>query len=370
MIRKNSKLFIRNIITLLSVLLLVLLFSACNNIDKEGPATAIVSIKLNHSQSSSRMARVSTSFTAGVDTELIALVPDNSTFSQEYLSLENLYQFALTDLSTDTVSLTVPLDTGIKLYSYAYFGEIFTLNELQSTARQADQFGNTSSFTISTGDTSKEVFLKYFGTESSLDTTLLAHYAFEGNLNDESSYKRHLTEVGSYITYSTTNNQSNKSGQAALFNGTNTYAYTDNITVGDNFTIAFWANPDSSNMGTWDSAFSTGDSTSRGRFQIDYSGSNQIRFYVAGDTLFADLNADVWNHIVITKTDSTDNKTVSLYTDGSLQDSGTQLTTLWDKIKVGLNRSGGGYWKGYIDELKIYDRTLTATEVSTLFDSY
>ena len=363
--------FIRNIIISLSVLLIVVLFYACRKLDKEGPATATVSIVLSHSQSTSRMARVSTSFNAGTDTELIALVPDNTTFNQKYLSLENRYQFALTDLSTDTVSLTVPLDTGIKLYSYAYFDEKFTLSELENTATQAEQFGETSSFTISSSDTSKNVSLKYFGTESTLDTTLLAHYAFEGNLNDESSYNRDLTENnGSEITYSTADNQSNKSGQAAWFNGNNTYAYTDNITVGDNFTIAFWANPDSSNMGTWDSAFSTGDSTSSGRFQIDYSGSNQIRFNVAGDTLFADLNADVWNHIVITKTDSTDNKTVSLYTDGSLQDSGTQLTTLWDKIKVGLNRSGGGYWKGYIDELKIYDRTLTGTEVSTLYESY
>ena len=65
MIRKNSKLFIRNIIPLFSVLLLVLLLSACNNIDKAGPATAIVSIKLNHSQLSSKMAVVRTSFTAG-----------------------------------------------------------------------------------------------------------------------------------------------------------------------------------------------------------------------------------------------------------------------------------------------------------------
>ena len=361
--------FMRKFIILLSILLFVLLFYACRKLDKEGPATAIVSIKLGHSLSSSRTARVSTSFTAGLDTELIALVPDNITFSQEYLSLENLYQFALTDLSTDTVSLTVPLDTGIMLYSYAYFDEIFTISELQSTARQADQFGKTSSFTIASGDTSKEVSLNYFGTESSLDTTVLAHYAFEGNLIDESSYIRDLTGSSS-ITYSGTDNQSNKSGQAAWFNGSNTYAYTDNITVGDNFTIAFWTNPDSSDMGTWDSAFSTGDSTSSGRFQIDYSGSNKIRFNVAGDTLTADLNADVWNHIVITKTDSTDDKTVRLYTDGSIQDSGTQLTTLWDKIKVGLNRNGGGYWKGYIDELKIYNRTLTATEVSTLYESY
>jgi hypothetical protein len=269
--------------------------------------------------------------------------------------------------------LTVPLDTEIKLYSYAYFGENFTLNELQSTARQADQFGNTSSFTISTGDTSKEVFLKYFGTVSSLDTTLLAHYAFEGNLNDESSYKRHLTEVGSYITYSTTNNQSNKSGQAALFNGTNTYAYTDNITVGDNFTIAFWIKPDSSNMGQYASVMSTGNNnTSDGRFQIDYSGAEKLRFNVADGDIKADLDNNIWNHFVITRSDNgtVDNR-VCLYKNGSSSSTcDGPFPTRWDLLKVGQNRNNFQYWKGYIDELKIYNRTLTGTEVSTLYESY
>jgi len=154
--------FIRNFITLLSVLLVVLLFSSCRKLDKEGPATATVSIKVNHSRSSSRMAGTITSFTAAVDTELIALVPDNTTFNQQYLSLENRYQFALTDLSNDTVTLTVPLDTGIKIYSYAYIGDSYTLSELKNTAIRAEQFGETNSFTISSGDTSKEVSLKYF----------------------------------------------------------------------------------------------------------------------------------------------------------------------------------------------------------------
>ena len=173
--------FIRNFITLLSVLLVVLLFSSCRKLDKEGPATATVSIKVNHSRSSSRMTGISRSFTTAEDTELIALVTDNTTFNQQYLSLENRYQFALTDLSTDTVTLTVPLDTGIKLYSYAYFGDDFTLSELEDTATQAQEFGETRSFTISTGDTSAEVSLKYFyrqmggsiqGTELSLSTAV------------------------------------------------------------------------------------------------------------------------------------------------------------------------------------------------------
>jgi hypothetical protein len=213
-----------------------------------------------------------------------------------------------------------------------------------------------------------------FTTESSPDTTLLAHYAFEGNLNDNSSYNRHLTEDnGSNITYSAADNQSNKSGQAALFNGTNTYAYTDNITVGDNFTIAFWTNPDSPNMGQWDSALSTGDSTNSGIFQIDFNTNDNgsIRFCAGNCYISTTLDSNEWNHIVLTKSDnSTDNKKIRLYKNGVLKTYTYPIITLWDKIKVGLNRTGGGYWNGYIDELKIYNRTFSAQEVLDLYESY
>ena len=206
---------------------------------------------------------------------------------------------------------------------------------------------------------------------ATIDSTLLAHYAFEGNLNDSSSYDRHLTEVGSNITYSAADNQSNKSGRAALFNGSNTYAYTTDITLSDNFTVAFWTKPDSPNMARWDSAFSTGDANTNGRFQIDYK-NNQIRFSATTEAqLEADLNSNQWNHIVITKSDnSTDDKTVRMYTGGSLRDNASGVTTLWNKIKIGLNRGDHNHWDGYIDEVIIYNRTLSTQEVLDLYECY
>jgi hypothetical protein len=206
---------------------------------------------------------------------------------------------------------------------------------------------------------------------------LLAHYAFEGNLNDHSSNNRNLTPAaGSNITYSAADNQSNKSGRAALFNGSNTHAYTDNITLSDNFTVAFWTKPDSDNnkMEQWDSALSTGDDTDDGKFQIDFNDGN-IRFCTAsgveGCKLSATLNEDVWNHIVITKTHGNgENKKVSMYTGGSLRDNESGITTHWDKIKIGINRSGAGYWNGYLDEVKIYNRTFSAQEVLDLYECY
>jgi hypothetical protein len=211
-------------------------------------------------------------------------------------------------------------------------------------------------------------------TNDTIDTTLLAHYAFEGNLFDNSSYNRDLTEDnGSNITYTAADNHTNKSGRAALFNGTNTYAYTDNITLSDNFTVAFWTKPDSPNMVQWNSALSTGNSTNSGRFQIDFSTTDNgsIRFCAGSCDMTTTLNSNVWNHIVITKTHGNGvNKKVSLYTGGSLRDNQSDITTRWDMIKLGLNRSGGGYWNGYLDELKIYNRTFSAEEVIDLYESY
>ena len=198
-------LFIRSTILLLSTFLVVILLYSCRKLDKEGPPTATVSIKLNHSHSSSRIAGVSTNLTAGIDTELIVLVPDNTTFKQHYLSLENQYQFALTDLSSDIVTLTVPLDTGIKLYSYVYFDQIFTVSEIQSIAKQAEQFGKTTPFTISSGDTTMEVNLKSFEYSSGLKGL-----RYGGYFKDDFSYfgtateETHISFKGPYFDNITT----------------------------------------------------------------------------------------------------------------------------------------------------------------------
>ena len=219
-----------------------------------------------------------------------------------------------------------------------------------------------TSFTVTSSDDS---------CSATIDTTLLAHYAFEGNLYDNSSYDRHLTEAGnSNITYSTADNQSNKSGRAAWFNGSNTLAYTDNITLGDNFTVAFWTKPDSTGMSNSHAALSTGNSTSSGRFQIDYTAVNQIRI-IGGVNISTDLTNDEWNHIVITKSDnSTDDKMVRMYTGGSFRVDQSGFTTRWDMIKIGKNRLEEGHWNGYIDEFKIYNRTLSTQEVLDLYECY
>jgi len=245
-----------------------------------------------------------------------------------------------------------------------------TVTTNKSVTNLSDSLTITSFTVTSSDDSSSDDSSSDDSCPATNDSTLLAHYAFEGNLNDNSSYNRHLTDVGSNITYSAADNQSNKSGRAAWFNGINTLAYTDNITLSDNFTVAFWTKPDSTGMSNSHAALSTGNSTSSGRFQIDYLADNQIRI-IGGVNISTDLTNDEWNHIVITKSDnSTDDKMVRMYTGGSFRVDQSGVTTRWDMIKIGKNRLEEGHWNGYIDEFKIYNRTLSTQEVLDLYECY
>jgi hypothetical protein len=322
--------FIQNFIILLSVLLVVMLFSACRKLDKEGPDTAIVSIKVSHSQTSSRITGINRSYTSDNDTELIALVTDNTTFDKQYLSLENRYQFALTDLSTNTVSLTVPLDTGIKLYSYGYFDDIFTVSELENTATQAEQFGETSSFTISIGDTSKDVYLTI------IDTTDYALY----------------------------------------FDGTNDYVSLPNNPFSNNntFTIQAWLKPDVVGDGAYHGFLGMQTSGRKPSLWVDNNGDLHYDSY-KGSQRFSGTISDgsnkfftvsEWVHIAWTN----DGINYKFYRNGVLVDTKTAPDTFnaLDNIGYQIGKVDN-YFKGQIDEVAIWDVALGNTNITALYNS-
>ena len=205
-----------------------------------------------------------------------------------------------------------------------------------------------------------------------VDTSLLVHYEFEGDLTDSSSYERDLTEEGE-ITYSGSDFNNNISGQAAWFDG-ESWAHTEEIdsdVIGstDNWTISFWILPDLSNtdFDQWHSVMSSGDSTSSGRFQIDHNGNEQLRAF---GYLAIDMEAE-WIHFTYTKnTDDTDNQKIRAYKNGELKTYLYPMSTLWDKLKIGMNRNGGGGWYGYIDDFRIYNKPLTEDEIEELYESY
>ncbi|MEK9695115.1 MAG: LamG-like jellyroll fold domain-containing protein, partial [Candidatus Poseidoniales archaeon] len=72
-----------------------------------------------------------------------------------------------------------------------------------------------------------------------------------------------------------------------------------------------------------------------------------------------------WYHVAVVHSPP---KNVSLYADGTLQNSHTDMNIDFYGLVVGLNRSrsvGTLNWKGYIDEVKVFNRTFSADDVAT-----
>ncbi len=214
-----------------------------------------------------------------------------------------------------------------------------------------------------------------------VDLTLLAHYEFEGNLEDSSSYERHLelcTNSNQFIFVDETLMNVLPSGKTAWFMGEECAEneFRDNGTsplgILDDWTISFWILPNLSNQDfdMYHSVMSTGDATSGGRFQIDHSGNEELRFM---GVLKVDMEEE-WMFFTYTKStgtiDTNDNRKVRVYLDGDFKSYAYPLDTLWDKLKIGMNRLGGGGWYGLIDDVRIYNRPLTEDEIEELYESY
>ncbi len=81
-------------------------------------------------------------------------------------------------------------------------------------------------------------------------------------------------------------------------------------------------------------------------------------------------NMNQWYHVVATHNGSSD---VSLYVDGVLQGTpNTNMNIGFYGLVVGLNRNRAHagtsdplHWKGYIDEVKVFNRTFSADDVAT-----
>ena len=227
-----------------------------------------------------------------------------------------------------------------------------------------------------------------------IDTSLLVHLKFEEThatvsgqsiVKDHSSYERVFKKCtnaygsgNAMYDASVSTLTDAPSGQTGNFLGSSCIEteFRDNSTspigLSDDWTISFWIKPDLSDqdMDEWHSVLSTGDLTSNYRFQIDFDGTDKLRFY---GILKANLDDDEWQFFTFTKTTDTstgDNQKVRMYKNAEMMTYGYPISTRFDKLKIGMNRLGGGGWFGAIDDIRVYARPLDVDEIEELYESY
>ena len=118
-----------------------------------------VNMSMDYSKSSSRSSsKINENLLMGIGTEVIYLVPDSVGFDTNYQNLISYEDRALTDTSNNKVSLTLPLDTSLKIYAYRYT-ENFTLNDLDSLSKIPVSYGKSGSFIVSESTSSLTISL-------------------------------------------------------------------------------------------------------------------------------------------------------------------------------------------------------------------
>lgn len=198
-------------------------------------------------------------------------------------------------------------------------------------------------------------------------------YKFDGNATDSGSSPSNGTLVNSptFVT--------GKNGQAVDINGgTQHVSLPAGIVNGlTNFTIATWVKLDTT--ANWRRIFDFGNSTTVNMFLVPNNGST-IRFAITtgGNGAEQQLNGSgafptaVWKHVAVTHNGNTG----TLFVDGVQVAQNTSMTLSPNSMGSTANNwlgrsqySGDSYLDGQLDQLRIYNRALSAAEVLALFQT-
>ena len=201
---------------------------------------------------------------------------------------------------------------------------------------------------------------------TSTQSGLVAAYSFnEGSgvqTHDSSGQNNTGTIAGATWT------ASGRYGAALSFNGTNawvTVADANSLDLTNGLTIEAWVNP---TIGSgWRSVVMK--ETSGGLAYALYSANNSSRpegyVHTSSDMGVAGTSAvalNTWTHLALTY----DGTTLRIYANGVLVKSGSApglAATSASPLRIGGDSVWGEYFKGLIDEVRVYNRALSAAEI-------
>tara|TARA_R100000329_G_scaffold61049_1_gene54560 strand:+ start:1836 stop:4865 length:3030 start_codon:yes stop_codon:yes gene_type:complete len=198
-----------------------------------------------------------------------------------------------------------------------------------------------------------------FGADSTYSSNI-ATYQLDGNDNDTTTNYNGISDAN--VTYSSTGAYI---GQAAIFNGSNAYIDLGTSIASSTRGVSMWVYAD--------------DFTERWAFQQgDGQGvENYIRFYNTDDIqvrwgnvtqTFSGYSANTWYHIFAQK-DENDNANV--WINGvEMGSTGTPSAIAVNKTHLGVRYNGGSlqyYFKGKIDQVRIFNKALNAQDIATLY---
>lgn len=265
------------------------------------------------------------------------------------------------------------------------------------TGTWSQKSGTCYATMVINGVTYKGVFFKQFDESSSHKDTMTFTLIGSNNLAIWGSKVDTVTETGNLVgsyTFEDTANLGKDStgsvgaatvsgctsvtdrtrGKVLSFDGSNDYVkLPQTATKYNGYTIMMWFKPTADTM--WTRVFDLGDSNSKYMFFTLKSSENGIRFAqtVNGNSSEAvidgsSISTNTWTHVAVTV--SASNKKATLYINGNKV--GTTVMTAYPNGYSGsanyIGRSqfsADPYFKGYIDNVYIFNYALSAGEITT-----
>lgn len=238
--------------------------------------------------------------------------------------------------------------------------------------------------TNSAGSNSKSEFTYITVTEGG-NGNLEAHYAFDGDISDVTSYHRDLSIVGGFVPTYTTDHQSNAGKAFSAPNDGAKYLENQYKGIGGNKkrTISAWFKTTSA--GSRKTIVSWGDNQEGKMFNIMIH-DGRVRIEAGSCSLRStanNLDNDVWHHVAVTfdPADGDKLKDVKVYVDGTLDTNtpdGTDNSYRSEEVVINTDNSindmrigaavysNSYYWNGAIDDVRVYSDVLSASQILAL----
>jgi hypothetical protein len=214
--------------------------------------------------------------------------------------------------------------------------------------------------------------------------TPIAEYRFDecswngtnGEVIDSSTYANH-----GYADSGAQTDNDAAINLAASFDGANRVVvpHASHLSLGNNnadFSVSFWFKLKEDATGDWRSITQKGDASERTFAMWMHPSSNRIHYRISTTAMMNDggdssatIPLNTWTHLAYVK----EGNTLHLYIDGALDSSATLSgdTVANDgHLRIGMNYNGGNPGTASnIDEFKIFDQALSATDVQSIVNN-
>jgi len=183
---------------------------------------------------------------------------------------------------------------------------------------------------------------------------LVCWWRFDGNADDSSGNESHGTENGG-PTY-----PAGYEGQAIVLDGNDDYVEYDFAEeTWSACTIALWVKTDTLGQDLYSGIFNNNSSGDDFQFHVD--GADNYEYRGGENAVFGPVTTN-WVHLAAT----CDGSDTTLYYNGGVVATVAAADTAFGRYAVGTNRSTGNYFAGTVDDVRVYNHVLSASEIQSL----